>query len=462
MVELILEIKEWFMKDSNFLNENNARHMWHPMGHPGALQKDPPRIIKTAQGSTITDSNNNTVIDAVGGLWCVNVGYSSEPIKQAIADQLNELPYYSAFAGTTNGPAIELSFELSEMFKAEGMGRAFFTSGGSDSVETSLRLARQYHKINGAHSRTKFLSLKKGYHGTHFGGASVNGNNRFRVNYEPLLPGCFHLPSPYTYRNPFNETNPERLADLCVMAAVDEIEFQGPETIAAFIMEPIQGAGGVIVPHKSYMKKMRDVCTKYGILMISDEVITGFGRIGDWCGARYWGVTPDMMTMAKGITSAYFPFGACMISEHIAEVFEEGGPSIANIGHGYTYSGHPVGAAAALACIKESKRLKIQENATARGNQLFEGLKSLKEKYDVIGDVRGGHGLMTGMELVSNQENKTHMDAERMTKVGEKVYNSGAMVRVGGNNILLSPPLIISSSETNQILNALEEGLKVL
>ena len=220
------------MKDDNFLKENNARHMWHPMAHPGAMQEHPPRIIRSAQGSTVTDSDGNSVVDGVGGLWCVNVGYSCEPIQKAIADQVKVLPYYSAFGGTTNEPAIELSYELREMYAPDGMARAFFTSGGSDAVETALRLARQYHKVKGEPTRTKFLSLKKGYHGTHFGGASVNGNNRFRINYEPLMPGCFHLPTPYAYRNPFDETDPQKLGDLCVKAAVDEIEFQGPNTIA--------------------------------------------------------------------------------------------------------------------------------------------------------------------------------------------------------------------------------------
>jgi adenosylmethionine-8-amino-7-oxononanoate aminotransferase len=448
------------MKDSNFLNENNARHMWHPMAHPGAMQDNPPKIIKSASGSKITDGQGHEVVDGVGGLWCVNVGYSCEPIMDAVSEQIRVLPYYSAFGGTTNEPAIELSYELREMFAADGMARAFFTSGGSDAVETALRLARQYHKIKGDIGRTKFLSLKKGYHGTHFGGASVNGNNRFRINYEPLLPGCFHIPSPYPYRNPFDETDPERLADLCVAALVDEIEFQGANTIAAFIMEPIQGAGGVIVPHESFMGKVRDVCTKYGILMIADEVITGFGRTGDWSGSRHWGVQPDMMTMAKGITSGYFPFGACMVSEAFAEVFETGSPETAAIFHGYTYSAHPVGSAAALACIRESQRLGINEMAAPRGAQLFAGLEALKAKYDVVGDVRGGHGLMAALELVG--DGKTPASADVMTHVSEKAYEAGAMVRIGGNNVLMSPPLVIEEGEVDTILSALDHGLSTL
>lgn len=450
------------MKDDNFLKENNARHIWHPMAHPGALQDNPPRIIRSAEGSSVTDASGTSVIDGVGGLWCVNVGYSCAAIQDAIAEQVRILPYYSAFGGTTNEPAIELSYELREMFAPDGMGRAFFTSGGSDAVETALRLARQYHKVKGAPQRTKFLSLKKGYHGTHFGGASVNGNNRFRINYEPLMPGCFHLPTPYAYRNPFDETDPERLGALCVKAAQDEIEFQGPDTVAAFIMEPIQGAGGVIVPPASYMPAMRALCDQYGILMIADEVICGFGRTGDWSGSRHWGVKPDMMTMAKGITSGYFPFGACMVSDAFAEVFETGDPDLASIWHGYTYSAHPVGAAAALACIRESQRLKINENAAPRGTELFQGLCALKGKYPVIGDVRGGHGLMAGLELVADPDTKTPASAAMVKTAFDTAYEAGAMVRIGGNNLLMSPPLIITEVEIQTILTAVEAGVQAV
>lgn len=446
------------MKDSNFLKENNARHLWHPMGHPGAQQVDTPTIITGATGSHIQDIDGHSVVDAVGGLWCANLGYSNDAVKQAISDQLQRLPYYSAFAGTTNDAAIELSYSLVEFFAPDGMARAFMTSGGSDSVDTCLRLARQYHKIRGEHQRTKFLSLKKGYHGTHFGGASVNGNNRFRTSYEPLLAGCFHLPAPYTYRNPFNESDPERLAEQIAAAMADEIEFQGPETIAAFIMEPILGAGGVIVPHEKFMGLMREICSRHGILMIADEVICGFGRTGDWSGSRHWGVQPDMMTVAKGITSAYFPVGAAMLSGEVAEVFESSGPE-GSIHHGYTYSAHPVGSAAAVACLAEMQRLKVDKNAAARGKQLYEGVQRLAEKHEMIGDVRGGHGLMTAAEIVTDRTTKAPADAIIVKTIQQATYQAGAMVRIGGNNILMSPPLILTEAETDAIIGALDAGL---
>ena len=444
------------MRDHNFTTEHNARHLWHPMGHPADSMAHPPKIIVGAQDSSITDIDGHTVVDAVGGLWCVNLGYSNNAVKDAISKQLYDLPYYSAFAGSTNPPAIEASYLVREMFADDGMSRVFFTSGGSDSVETCLRLARQYHRLRGEPTRTKYISLKKGYHGTHFGGASVNGNNRFRINYEPLLPGCFHLPSPYTYRNPFNETDPATLAQLIAQSFEDEIAFQGANTIAAFIMEPIQGAGGVIVPDASFMKLMRDICDRHGILMISDEVITGFGRTGDWSGARHWGVKPDMMSMAKGITSGYFPVGAALVGDKVAEVFENDTTGEGAIFHGYTYSAHPVGSAAVVATVNETLRLDTKTNAAARGQQLFEGVQKLAQKYDIIGDVRGGHGLMMGIEIVSDAANKTPMDAATMKKIHQTAYENGAMVRLGMHNILMSPPLVISPAEIDQIITALD------
>ena len=446
------------MKDGNFLKEHNARSMWHPMAHPADSLANPPTIVTGAQGVCITDVDGHEVVDAVGGLWNVNLGFSCQPVKDAIAAQLDRLPYYSTFRGTTNDCVIELSEELRDFFAPDGLTRAFYTSGGSDSVETALRLARQYHKIRGEAGRVKYLSLKKGYHGTHFGGASVNGNANFRTQYEPLLPGCTHIPAPYTYRNPFNETDPERLAQLCLAALEDEIAFQGAGTIAAFIMEPVLGAGGVIPPHESFMPGVRDICSKHGILLIADEVITAFGRTGSWTGSRHWGVQPDLMCTAKAITNGYFPFGAVMISEDVAQVFEQDETGRAAIGHGYTYSGHPVGAAAALACLAETKRLNVPENAAARGTELFAGLQKLAATYDLIGDVRGGHGLMCALELVSDRAAKTPIDKGTIGKIQEVAYQSGAMVRVSGPNIILSPPLVLTADDVQTILSALDKG----
>lgn len=447
------------MKDDNFLKENNARHMWHPMAHPADSLANPPKIVTGGKGVRIVDVDGNNTIDAVGGLWNVNLGYSCDPVKEAIASQLEQLPYYSTFRGTSNDAVIELSFMLREFFEPDGLSRAFFTSGGSDGIEIALRLARQYHKIRGEAGRVKYLSLKKGYHGTHTGGASVNGNANFRTQYEPLLPGCFHIPAPYTYRNPFNETDPEKLAQLCLAALEDEINFQGASTVAAFIMEPVLGAGGVIPPHASFMPGVREICDRNGILLIADEVITAYGRTGSWSGSRHWGVKPDFAVTAKAITNGYFPFGAVMIADHIAETFENDETGKANVASGYTYSGHPVGAAAAIACLKETQRLKVNENAAARGKQMMSGLVALKAKHDVVGDVRGGEGLMNALELVSDRATKKPLDAPRIKTVFDTVHANGVMVRVSGPNLILSPPLVVTEQDVTDILSAIDKGL---
>ncbi|MBS4019952.1 MAG: aspartate aminotransferase family protein [Dechloromonas sp.] len=446
------------MRDTNFLAENNARQIWHPMAHPAEMRSQPPRVIVKGEGVHVTDLEGRTILDAVGGLWNVNLGYSCDPVKQAIAAQLDALPYYSGFRGTSTGPSIELAWELTQWFEPEGMARAFFTSGGSDSVETALRLARQYWKIRGQADRTKFIALKKGYHGTHFGGASVNGNANFRRNYEPLMPGVFHIPAPYAYRNPFDESDPETLARLCIRALEDEIAFQGGDTIAAFIMEPVLGAGGVIVPHESFMPQVREVCDRHEILLIADEVVTGFGRTGAWSGSRLYGVKPDMMTIAKAITSGYFPLGATLIGGKIAETFEADRTSFGAIGHGYTYSGHPVGCAAGIAALAETRRLKLDENAAARGLELGAALEDLKRRHAVVGDVRY-KGLMAALELVSDRASRKPADKGVMKRVADAAYDAGVMLRVSGSNIILSPPLVLTSAQVGTIVAALDAGL---
>ncbi|MBX5041297.1 aminotransferase class III-fold pyridoxal phosphate-dependent enzyme [Rhizobium lentis] len=447
------------MADSNFLTEHNAKHAWHPMAHPAEMRANPPTIIAGGEGTEIIDADGKRLLDGVGGLWNVNLGYSCDPVKRAITAQLNELPYYSAFRGTTNGPLIELSVALTDFFRPDGMVRAFFTSGGSDSVETALRLARQFHKLNGQPERTKFVALKKGYHGTHFGAASVNGNQNFRRAYEPLLPGTIHLAAPYSYRNPFNTDDPKLIAEAIARQFADEIAFHGADTIAALIIEPVLGAGGVIVPHESLMSALRKICDKNGILLIADEVITAFGRTGAWSGSRLWGVQPDLMCTAKAITNGYFPFGAVMIGARVAEVFEADKTALGSIGHGYTYSGHPVGAAAAIACLSETIRQDVATNAGQRGSELLDGLKELQSRYPLVGDVRG-KGLMCAVELVSNREGKTAAGKDVVGKVYQGAYDAGVMIRTSGNNIILSPTLIITAQEVTRIVEALDAGLK--
>lgn len=446
------------MRDTNFLIENNARYVWHPMANPADMQAHPPRIIERGDGVEIIDLNGQRILDGVGGLWNVNLGYSCQPIKEALVRQLDKLPYYNAFRGTTTSPLIELSYELCRYFQPEGMARAFFTSGGSDSVETCLRLARQFHRLNGQPERTKFFSLKKGYHGTHFGGASVNGNANFRRAYEPMLPGVFHLPAPYTYRNSFDTSDGAVIAGKIAAAFEEEIAFQGADTIAALIMEPVLGSGGVIVPHETLFPLMRKICDRHGILLIADEVITAFGRAGAESGSRLWNTRPDMMSIAKALTNGYFPMGAAMLSGRIAEAFESRRDALATISHGYTYSGHPVGAATALATLAEVERQQVHVNAKARGEELLAGLRQLQELHPIVGDARG-KGLMAALELVSDHEGKTPASKEIVQKLQDVAYDAGVFVRTSSANVIISPCLVIERAHVQRILEALDAGL---
>ena len=446
---------------SNFLRENNARQVWHPMAHPNEMEATPPRIIVSGEGCYVTDIDGKRVVDSVGGLWNVNLGYSNAAIKQAIAEQLAELPYYSAFRGTTHPRLIELGHRLVDLLKPEEARRAFFTSGGSDSVESALRIARQYWKVRGQADRTKFLALKKGYHGTHFGGASVNGNTNFRRAYEPLLPGVFHAPTPFVYRNPFNESDPQKLAGLCLAAIEEEIKFQGADTIAAFIAEPVQGAGGVIVFPNGFFASLKALLDKYDIPLIADEVVTAFGRTGEWFGSRLDGVKPDFLCIAKAITSGYFPLGAVVVNEKIESAFKANKDALGGIYHGYTYSGHPVGCAAALACLDETFARDLPGNARAQGDYLLEGFRRLSSQHETIGDVRG-KGLMLGVELVSDRAAKTPAGKLYMNAIANAAYEAGAMIRTSGNIIILSPPLILAREEASEILAALDAAFSTV
>ena len=449
------------MIHENFLRENNARHFWHPMAHPSEMLENPPMIITKAENTEVQNVDGHTMLDAVGGLWNVNLGYSCEPIKKAINDQLNTMPYCNTFRGITNDKAIELSYKLKEWFYADGMEKVFFTQGGSDSIDTAMRLVRQFWKVKGMNDRVKFIALSKGYHGTHYGGASLCGDPRFRRNYEPGVPGIFHIPAPYTYRNPFNEENPEILSEKCIQSLEALISSQGSDTIAAFVMEPIVGSGGVIVPHESFMRKIREICDKYGILLIADEVICAFGRTGEWTGSRLWGVKPDIMTIAKALTGGYFPMGATLMSGEISDAIEKNNDALGMLGHGYTNSGNPVGAAAALAALEETNKLNLATNAKSRGAELLLGLNTLKTKYRVIGDVRG-KGLMAAIEIVEDQETKKPANKDLVSKIYKTVCEEGVLVRASGNNFIISPSLIITKEHVNKIVSALDKGFSII
>jgi len=438
------------------LKQDNAEFQWHPMAHPGAMKKTKPDIVARGEGCWIWDVDGHKLLDGVGGLWASNLGHSATAVRDAIVAQLDELPFYNTFRGTSHPRAIELSARLVKLMEPDGVASVMFSSGGSDAVETALKLARQYHKLRGERDRFKFISLRQGYHGVHFGGMSVNGNTNFRRAYEPLLPGCFHIDTPWLYRNPFTD-DPLELGEICAELLEREIVFQGPDTVAAFIAEPVQGAGGVIVPPANYWPLVRKICDKHGVLLIADEVVTGFGRTGHLFGTRLWGVNADLWCLAKGISSGYVPLGATAISSKVAQVFNDDKTGQAAVGHGYTYSAHPVGAAAALATLDEIERLDVPGNAGRVGAVMQERLRKLEQTCSFVGNVRGV-GLMLGIEMVDDKALRTPMprSSDIPARVAKEAYQRGLMVRISGPNLILSPPLVISLEEINHLCDVLE------
>ncbi|MDX1366058.1 aminotransferase class III-fold pyridoxal phosphate-dependent enzyme [Pseudomonas sp.] len=436
------------------------KKFWHPMSSSSPENRARTLIIARGDGNYITDIDGNRMLDGVGGLWNVNVGHNRPTVKAAIAAQLDELAYYQTFDGIAHPRVFDLAERLTSMFAHEQMSRVLFNSGGSDAVETALKMARQYWIASGQPGRTRFLSLRNGYHGVHVGGTSVGGNGVYHYNHGPLLAGCHLLDTPWLYRNPWDCRDPEQLTDHCIRQLEDQIALLGPDTIAAFIAEPVQGAGGVIVPPEHYWPRLREICDRYGILLIADEVVTGFGRTGCILGSRGWGVAPDILCLAKGISAGYIPLGATVFNARIADAIESG-PGFSNvIMHGYTYSGHPVACAAALAVLDIVEAEDLPGNAGRVGAQLLQQLKPLSERFDVVGEVRG-KGLMIAIDLVADKRTRQPLDpaAGHAARIADVARLEGVLVRAVGNKIILSPPLTLTSDEAGLIVSALDTAI---
>jgi len=435
----------------------NAQYHFHPFADPNVIEKDPPLIIESGKGAVITDIDGKQYIDGQGGLWNVNAGHGRKEIIEAITEQLNSLQYYSLFAGTTHPKAIELSKLLVDLTAPEGMTRAFFSSGGSESIEGALKLARQYWRLQGQAHRSKFISLQRAYHGVSFGGLSANGTPSFRHMFEPLMGGFIRVETPYVYRNPFSN-DPAEVAAICATLLDRLIENESPDTVAAFIAEPIQGAGGLIVPPKEYWPLVREVCDKHGILLIADEVVTGFGRCGSMFGSRMWKVKPDIMVFAKGINSGYIPLGAIMFNERVEQAFRNH-PEAA-FAHGNTYQAHPLGCAAALANLDVVLKDGLTENAAKVGEYFLGKLADLRDRQKHVGDVRG-RGLMIGVELVADKKTKTKFadDLQFGHSVARRCRDNGVLIRNIYDTFIISPPLILTKDQVDSIVEAMDEAL---
>ena len=436
------------------------KKFWHPMSSSAPANRSKTLIIARGDGNYITDIEGHRMLDGVGGLWNVNVGHNRPSVKAAIAAQLDELAYYQTFDGIAHPRVFDLAERLTSMFAQENMARVLFSSGGSDAVETALKMARQYWIASGEPGRTRFLSLRNGYHGVHVGGTSVCGNGVYHYNHGPLLAGCHLLDTPWLYRNPWDCRDPDELTAHCIRQLEDQIALLGPQTIAALIAEPVQGAGGVIVPPAHYWTKLREVCDRHGILLIADEVVTGFGRTGCMLGSRGWGVAPDVLCLAKGITAGYIPMGATVFNQRIVDAIENG-PGFSNvIMHGYTYSGHPTACAAALAVLDIVEAEDLPGNAGKVGAQLLEQLQPLTERYAVVGEVRG-KGLMIAVDLVADKVTREPLDPANglASRIAEQARRAGVLLRPIGNKIVMSPPLTLTCDEAALMVGVLDSAL---
>jgi adenosylmethionine-8-amino-7-oxononanoate aminotransferase len=439
------------------LQDSALEHLWIYLREPSDMaEKGEPQIFVEGRGCQVTDASGNTYIDAMSGLWLKNVGYGRTEIADAAYEQMLKLTYMPL--GSTTEPTVRLAEKIASITPGD-LSRCFFTSGGSEAVETAMKLSRAYFKRVGEPSRTKFISRKGSYHGATFGALALGSSTQFpKVDYEPLLAGCFHVPQPNPYRCEFRGSSPEECAERCVKAVEEMILFQGPETVAAVIAEPVSSPLGAVVPGSNYWPRLREICDKYGCLLIADEVITGFGRTGKMFACEHWGITPDIMTVAKGITSGYIPMGGAILRKPIADAFV--GSQKTAFRHVITFGGHPVAAAASLKNLEIIERERLADNSARMGKYLLDGLFELKDKHEIIGDVRG-LGLFCGLEVVKDRETKEYFPAEfeLASTLTQAFSNEGILLR-GGDCMNIMPPLCVTSGEIDDILAAIDKGFE--
>ena len=436
------------------LVRSDLEHLIHPLYHPSAHQD--PKIWVEGKGSVVKDINGKEYLDGLSSLWNVNVGHGREELAEAAYTQMKQLAFYSSYTGSTNLPTIQLAEKLSQIFYPS-INTFFFTSGGAESTESSIKTARFYWKAKGKPDKIKFISRMRGYHGVTMAAMSATGLPVYWPMFEPRVPGFSHIESPYPYR--FVNTTPE-LSDGVAAANLLEqaILREGADTVAGFIAEPVQGAGGVIVPQDDYFARIREICDQYEVLLIADEVITGFGRTGAWFGLERYGIEPDIAQFAKGITSGYVPLGGIGVSDAISEVINNVSPDRRWM-HAFTYSGHPTSCAVALANIAIIEREGLVAQAASSGAHLLARLQELEEMPSV-GNVRG-MGMMAGVELVANKETKEPFPASANVgaRVGSEMMARGLHTRILGDSILLAPPLTTSIAQLDQMVQIIGESI---
>ena len=429
---------------------NDLSSYWMPFTANRAFQKD-PRMVVAADGMYYKSADGRDILDGTAGLWCVNAGHNAPRVTEAIQSQAAKLDYAPCFQ-FGHPKAFELATRVADLFP-DGLDHVFFTNSGSESVDTALKIALHYHRMRGDAARTRLIGRERGYHGTGFGGISVGGIVKNRMYFGSLLTGVDHLPHTHDLsRNAFARGCPEHGAELAD-ALIDIATLHDPSTIAAVIVEPMAGSTGVLLPPKGYLKRLRELCDRYGILLIFDEVITGFGRLGKASASEYFDVKPDLITTAKGLTNGAVPAGAVIVSDTIYQSAMEHADAPIEIFHGYTYSGHPMAAAAGLASLDTYAEEGLFERVESLAPYWEDAVHSLKGTRNVI-DLRN-LGLVAAIELAPREGAPGARAMEAMIKAWDK----GLMIRTTGDIIALSPPFIVEKSHIDQLFAQLADVL---
>lgn len=444
------------------LKELDANSILHPSTNANEFAKTGPKIMRSGQGIYLYDTDGNKLIDAVAGLWCVNIGYGRQEIADAMSKATMDLSYYHTFTGMSNVPQIELAERLLDIAPSN-MSKVFFASGGSDGNDSLMKIVWYYHNLIGKPEKRKIISRWQAYHGTSIATASLTGLASFHKDFNLPIDGVLHTESPDYFRHALEGESERDFSKRRAQQLEDLILEHGPETVGAFIAEPVMGAGGVLTPPEGYFEEIQKVTNKYEILFIADEVVCGYGRLGTWWGSDAYGIKPDMITSAKALTSGYFPLSASFITEEIWDVVKQGSAKYGSFAHGYTYAGHPVGAAVALANLDIIQNESLVAQAADVGAYFHQQLNARFANDSFVAQVRG-KGMIAAVQLIQDKDSKTFFDTKEKTaaRVTNECYQRGLIARPlpSVDSVAFSPPLVTTKEDINQIVDIFEESVR--
>jgi len=445
--------------DTAALQHLDAAHFLHPFTDNASLQDKGARVIVRGDGIYIWDSENKQILDGMSGLWCVNAGYGRTSITQAVAKQMDTLPFYNSFFQTSNVPAITLAAKLAEL-APPGFNKVFYTGSGSEANDTIVRMVRRYWHLQDQPQRQTIISRVNAYHGSTIAGASLGGMAGMHAQMGTVLPGIVHIGQP-DYVHAGQGMTPDQFGVHAAGWLEDKIRELGPENVAAFIGEPVQGAGGVIIPPATYWPEIQRICDKYGILLIADEVICGFGRLGGWFGSTVMGIRPDLIAFAKGVTSGYVPLGGVMVGERVAKVLVDKG---GEFNHGFTYSGHPVACAAALENIRIMTDEQLVERVAEETGPYLKGAFAALATHPLVG-YADSFGMVAGLNLVRVKGTTVHDNVAFDAKLGvgmmcrNHMFDSGVVMRAVGERMIVAPPLVMTCAQIDEMAGRIRNAL---